>query len=157
MTKDEVISIFTLAGIEVLHCWEINNRYWGSSYRTNPDISSWWLAKTQVGIIEIGWRKRVISIHWEDTSIKQIVTEDDVTKDVSGVHAYSVPKAVEYLTELRKQFSTISKFSYIGESPKTKFAALTLKGLHPASRKVVLKQFCIGCGEVLENCSCEKE
>jgi len=57
----------------------------------------WWLVKTHLGLIEIGWRKRVISINWSDTKVKTIVTTDNVTKDENGVHAYSVEDAVKYL------------------------------------------------------------
>lgn len=56
--------------------------------------------KTPKGLIQIGWRKRVISIDWSDTGIRRVVTEDDVTKDDTMVHAYSYAKALAYLTAL---------------------------------------------------------
>lgn len=64
---------------------------------------AWWLVKTQCGFIEIGWRKRVINIDWSDTPLRLVITTDDVTKEDAMVHAWSVPKVIEYLTEIRKQ------------------------------------------------------
>ncbi len=49
-------------------------------------------------MVQIGWRKRVINIDWTDTPIRKVLTEDDVTKSESMVHAYSTMKALEYLT-----------------------------------------------------------
>lgn len=64
----------------------------------------WWFVKTQFGWVEIGWRKRVIQINWSDIGGARgiDVTADDVTKDNFYVHAWSIPKALEYLTTLRK-------------------------------------------------------
>ena len=65
------------------------------------DEESWFFVKTRYGFIEIGWRKRVLSINWSETPARVIVTTDDVTKGTDMVHAWSVPKAIEYLTALR--------------------------------------------------------
>ncbi len=105
MKREEVKSIFTLSGFEVLAMKELidgygyksdDPRFFGSYPRT-----VWWFVKTSFGWIEIGWRKRVIAIDWTDTGIKAAVTEDDVTKDEFKVHAYSFTKAVEYLAKLK--------------------------------------------------------
>lgn len=99
MKEDELNSIFTLAGIKILNKWKLINKYW-------PEISldtPWWLVKTDMGLIEIGWRKRVFSISWNDTSFRGIITEDDVTKGMDHVHAWSNLKAIEYLKNLRTQ------------------------------------------------------
>lgn len=100
MTKNEVESIFQLAGIEIKKTWEIVNKYWPNTPTYDAVRTPWWLVKTNKGIIEIGWRKRVISIDWSDTDISCMVTEDDVTKDFDVVHAYSAEKAISYLKTL---------------------------------------------------------
>ena len=99
-------SLFTLAGFNVLRAWELPNKYQGpyayyyqdTGYRRDP----WWLVKTEYGLIEIGWRKRVISIDWDDTDLLKTITADDVTKRPTMVHAWSIEKALEYLRALRK-------------------------------------------------------
>jgi len=130
MTETEARAIFTLAGIEVFNLWQLPNGYHGPARTENLDIprvyeegvtlltypqleflnsavpsfkSPWWLVKTKHGLIEIGWRKRVISIDWSDTPIRKHVTKDDVTKDLTSVHAWSLEKAVEYLKAFRKE------------------------------------------------------
>jgi hypothetical protein len=101
MTESQVRALFLLANIELLNLWQIENKYWPSAYVEEIKNSPWWLVKTELGIIEIGWRKRVISINWEDTGVKAIVTEDEVTKNETLVHAYSYIKALEYLIALK--------------------------------------------------------
>ena len=107
MTKIEVAGLFVLAKIDVLDMFEIKNKYWGD---INPVISAkepWWLVKTNYGLVEIGWRKRVISIDWSDTKVRKVITSDDTTKDEYSVHAWLMPKALEYLTELSNQFKLL--------------------------------------------------
>lgn len=123
MKREEAESMLTLAGFKILHVWELVNGYWPSALRMiddrlSPDYtyppledriksclhplrSPWWLLMTERGPIEIGWRKNVISIDWEATPIRAIVTDDNVTKGNTYVHAWSVPDAVRYLTALR--------------------------------------------------------
>lgn len=74
-------------------------RSWMSDYRWRHDRPAW-LVKTRYGLMEIGWRKRVIQIDWRDTNLRRVVTADDVTKTDTCVHAWSVEKAVEYLRVL---------------------------------------------------------
>ena len=102
MDSKEVDSIFYLAGIEILNKWELVNQYWPKSYVERIQNSPWWLVKTELGLIRIGWRKRVMSIDWSDTEIRKIVTEHDVTKSEEGVHASSSLMAVEYLIALKE-------------------------------------------------------
>lgn len=100
--EEEFRAIFTLAGIEIQKTWYLQNNYWPN----HPDYfdirTPWYLFRTPLGLIRIGWRKRVISIHWEDTPIKKTVTEDNVTKDEQMVHAYTPEKAIEYLKALAR-------------------------------------------------------
>jgi len=92
-------SIIQLAGFDVLAHYELANGYYPRSYTSAVLENPWWLVKTQYGLIEIGWRKRVISISWDFT--KCIVTSDEVTRGEDHVHAYSNLKAAEYLQALR--------------------------------------------------------
>ena len=107
MTEEQVKGLFVLAGIQVTKLHKLENKYWPN----HPDYldvrakSPWWLVMTPHGPIEIGWRKRVISISWEDTSTRVVPTSDAVTKSETYVHAYSYPKALEYLTVIAAAMS----------------------------------------------------
>lgn len=106
MKEDEVKALFTLAGFGVGKVYELANMYWGGSAgvaRWDGGISPtgpWWLLMTEAGPIRIGRRKRVIEIEWDQTSIRKVVTEDEVTKHDTLVHAWSTEKALEYLKAL---------------------------------------------------------
>lgn len=106
LKETEVLNIMELAGIKVLGTpYALMNEYHSGGRDRNGEKQywhPWWLVKTQYGFIKIGWRKRVIHIEWTDTPIRAIVTEDELTKDPYYVHAYSITKAVEYLTEWNK-------------------------------------------------------
>jgi hypothetical protein len=158
MSEDEVRSTFTLAGIEVLNLWKTDNQYQGVSYRTNPDIPPWWLVQTPVGMMILGWRSRVIEMDWENTPIRinqeHPLTKDDVTKTETYIHAYGLPKAVEYLTEFRKRFSSVSTYSYSSERPDIAFARRILSNLHPTTRRLIIKDYCYACGETNCNGQC---
>lgn len=100
MNEEEAKALFLLAGFNVTRLHRLENQYWPEAYVEERKRSPWWLAITEFGPVKIGWRKRVISINWEDTAARVLVTEDNVTKDTTLVHAYSYPKALEYLTTL---------------------------------------------------------
>jgi len=102
MEEIKVKALFELANLPIKNVHEIANEYWPKhfDYDEIRRGSPWWLVSTNWGLIKIGWRKRVISISWDDTPIKFIVTADDVTKNETLVHAYSYGKAVDYLTIL---------------------------------------------------------
>lgn len=93
-------AMFKLAKIPVLAHWRLANGYWPDSYMVLCAENPWWLVKTPVGLIEIGWRKRVLNIDWEDTPIRCVITQDDTTKSPTSVHAWTAEKAIEYLTTL---------------------------------------------------------
>ncbi len=67
----------------------------------------WFIVKTEIGRIKIGWRKRVIMIDWSDTQVsecgEQLFHEEATTKgqpyDNNGmwVHADGYDKAKEYI------------------------------------------------------------
>jgi hypothetical protein len=106
MTEQEARAIFLLAGFEVKNLYQIGNQYWPEAYVEERKRDPWWLVQTPAGLVKIGWRKRVISIDWEDTPVRVEVTTDQVTKDKTMVHAYSFGKAVDYVTQLRREYVT---------------------------------------------------
>jgi hypothetical protein len=105
-SREETTSILTLAGLPPGGMWELVNGYWPDSPIYDDARVPWWLAETHLGLIRIGWRKRVLEIDWSATDARRIVTDDDVTKTTSMVHAWSVAKAIGYLTALREWAST---------------------------------------------------
>ena len=96
-----VKALFITVGFEVMKIWKLQNKYWGDSHLDVSFANPWWLVKTDFGLIEIGPRKRVISIDWSDTTCRDIITEDEVTKDETMVHAWTEAKMIEYLLALR--------------------------------------------------------
>lgn len=102
MKQEHARALFEMAGFEVKSLHQLSNGYWPDvpDYAEVRRLRPWWLAITQHGPIVIGWRKRVINIDWSDTPLRHTVTEDDVTKSETMVHAYSYPKAMEYLWNL---------------------------------------------------------
>lgn len=90
--RQDLLDCFKNANMEVLRSWNIENGYSG----TNAD---WLLVQTPLGLITIGWRKRVINIDWTDTGIKHLI-EGDATKWEEGCHAWGYDKAVEALISL---------------------------------------------------------
>ncbi len=114
LSEMTIKSLFHLAGFKVLKIWRLENQYW-PHYETYDEIrkkSPWWLVRVGfpyspgdvevIGLIEIGWRKRVINIDWSETAVRASVTDDDVTKSETMVHAWSDTKALEYLKALAK-------------------------------------------------------
>lgn len=96
----ELKNLVKLSGIKFDKTWEMANNYWPDAYAENRNNSPWLLVRTPRGMIYLGWRKRVIEINWSDTDIRQIITEDDVTKGDYLVHAWGIVKALEYLTKI---------------------------------------------------------
>jgi hypothetical protein len=106
MTEDVARSLFTLAGFDVIRMKPLPDGYGypvsDHRYFEEPPRVVWWFVKTQFGWIEIGPRKRVIAIDWTDVGGPFDVTNDDVTKNGTLVHAATHAKAIEYLTRLRE-------------------------------------------------------
>lgn len=74
----------------------------------------WFLCHTPDGDIEIGWRKRVISIEWKDNFKPfdmSIFDSEDVTKWERGIHAWGDNKAYEYLGKVKE---------FVNSKPKKK-------------------------------------
>lgn len=94
-------AIFQLAGFTVSHVWELANGYWPLAPEYDEVRVPWWLFMTEIGPVQIGYRKRVMHIEWTACANRIVVTEDQVTKSETYVHASSDVKAIEYLRALR--------------------------------------------------------
>jgi hypothetical protein len=100
MIYDEVKALVTLAKIPDTGISRTSNLYWPDhpNYDEMREKFPWWVIHVEGGgAITIGWRKRVIFIDWSMTNRRGLITEDDVTKDNTMVHAWSLEKALEYL------------------------------------------------------------
>ncbi len=97
------LEMFRLAGFTVSKksIYELLNLYWRHDEAALDIYGSWYLVKTQYGLIRIGWRKRVIEIDWSDTGTSWLVG-DDVSHEEHWCHAWEYPKCLEYLTDLCK-------------------------------------------------------
>jgi hypothetical protein len=100
MKREHALALFEMARFDVKSIHELPNGYWPAAYIEQRAASPWWLVETNIGLVKIGWRKRVIQISWTDTSYRGVVTADDVTEDDDMVHAWSYAKALEYLAAL---------------------------------------------------------
>jgi hypothetical protein len=66
----------------------------------------WFIFHTPDGDIEIGWRKRVISIDWKENFkpfSMELFKSEEVTKGIRSIHAWSREKAHEYLKKVRDE------------------------------------------------------
>jgi hypothetical protein len=86
------------------------NQSWPDDARYDEvrDANPWWTVRlTRYGweqttvVIRIKRRKRVWELEWTDTPYRGILTEDDLTKDETYVHAYTWGKLITYLSQLR--------------------------------------------------------
>lgn len=98
---------------EILSCFdspifveEIPNQY---CHRACCRHLPWFVVTTAVGRIQIGWRKRVISIDWEDTkgtaTSGHLFAEENVTKGDHMIHAWSIEDAKRYVAAIIKSGS----------------------------------------------------
>lgn len=98
--EEKIRAVFLLADIEVIKLEEIDNEY--CSPTCCPE-NNWWLVTTDIGIIKVGWRKRVINLDW--SLVPDAPTgyefQDEVTKWATGIHAYGYGKLVQYLVDLK--------------------------------------------------------
>ncbi len=92
------MSVFQEAGYtELLHLTHPNG------YCPCEHCEPWAHMITEIGEIEIGWRKRVIHIDWKKTGCQfpDLFKGQDVTQWATGIHAWGRDKAIEYLHRLR--------------------------------------------------------
>jgi len=109
MNTKQIESIFSLAGIDILKIEYLIDGYGyppdDPRFKEKPPRCCWYFVKTIKGWIKIGERKRVIAIDWSDTDIQVLVTDDDVTKGLSLVHAWTITDTIKYLTALGKKIN----------------------------------------------------
>ena len=108
--------MFKKAGHKDVHIFKIKNEYCHE-----PSCSScwpWFLVNSHIGTIKIGWRKRVINIDTSSETIsKQLVLRDlfsdqDVTKGADYIHAHGDEKAIEYLVKIREAVEEIDEICH---------------------------------------------
>ena len=93
--------IFTSVGFKQIEMQSIPNEY-SSSEWDGP----WFKITTEIGMIKIGWRKRVMNIDWiaircGTDNFLHLFASEDVTKGENYIHAWSKEKAIEYLTAIK--------------------------------------------------------
>lgn len=97
--RERFDGVFFKAGFTKIKLDEIPNQYC-------PCIvcEPWYRVATEVGTIEIGWRKMVINIDWSKTRVDllTIFQGEPVTKESSYIHAHGEAKAEEYLRRIRE-------------------------------------------------------
>lgn len=101
-----VTALFRMCGERPACYIRIPNEYCGTESdcdicRGNP----WWLVEIPgVGVLKLGWRKRVIEIDWSRTGVsvsQDRITEDNVTyHDRGSIHAWGYDKAIAHLMEV---------------------------------------------------------
>ena len=106
LNEEQARSIFNIAGIKVNHVYALMNQYVPNTeaYAEYLCTHPWFLVESELGNIVIGAHKKVVSISWSSTKIRVVVTDDDVTKSNSYVHAGSIIDCVRYLTSLKAHF-----------------------------------------------------
>lgn len=98
MQEEYLRAIFLLADVPITGLWRLANQYDAGLTQIKP----WWLVSTSIGMIVVGWRKRVISIDWAASRVRRIITSHETTKEETYVHAWSYAHAVEYVKELHQ-------------------------------------------------------
>ena len=88
--------IFAAAGFNKTEFTPIPNQYCPCEH-----CAPWFDVKTELGVIRIGWRKRVINIECNWNDLKQLFPNEDVTKEKNYIHAWGKEKAIEYLTKIK--------------------------------------------------------
>jgi hypothetical protein len=96
--------MFERAGLTPIYVREIDNKYCGPKCCPHR---VWLLVTTPMGVIEIGWRKRVMVIDWSKSDLTAeadaLFKDEDTTKDERMIHAWSYDKATQYLKKLAEQ------------------------------------------------------
>lgn len=99
--RDEVVEIYARAGAGTIYIEELPNEYCKRACCLNRP---WFRVTSALGHVVIGRRKRVFSIDWKDSRVALdghvLFPDEDVTRWETGIHAWSVDKAVEYVRRL---------------------------------------------------------
>lgn len=93
--REDILAVFSGRQIFVE---ETKNEYFIQPY---AKYYPWLIVTTAKGRIKIGWRKRVLNICWDDSTIKEsakdLFPDEDVTKFDKTIHAWGYDKAKEYI------------------------------------------------------------
>lgn len=102
--KEFFRKVFFDAGCESIYMEEIPNEYWPEAYAFEKLASPWFMVTTRVGHFKIGWRKNVIVLDWERTTLSAdgavVFAEESTTKDRRMIHCHGYDKLREYLKKL---------------------------------------------------------
>lgn len=98
----------TAAGFKVIGAIRQPNEYGSLLYR-----GPWWLFDTDMGVVKVGWRKRVIQLDFSKVDSSYIVTDDSVTKSAGMVHADNHDQLTSYLMEVRANAKPGAMAGYI--------------------------------------------
>lgn len=101
--RREIEKIYEDAGVTAIYMEPLPNGYCSLPCCLNKP---WFRVTSKIGHVVIGWRKSVISIDWKDTQVKksgESLSSDNVTRWESGIHAYGVEKATEYIRALHAE------------------------------------------------------
>ncbi len=97
--RAEIINLFKIN--KPIFVEEIPNGYC-SSYCCKH--LPWFVITTSIGRFEIGWRKRVLSIDWSKTIVKElginIFPNEKVTVGTDYIHAWSLEDAERYIANI---------------------------------------------------------
>lgn len=90
--------LFKEAGLQTRAMRLLPNGYSKSTSRP------WILAETQFGWLKVGWRKRVISMHWDQFTISvdglRLFDDQAVTKGAHMIHAWGKEACIDYIKRL---------------------------------------------------------
>jgi hypothetical protein len=104
-TKGEFQKAFSDAGLNTIFMEEIPNEYFGED-DTWGIGDPWYIVTTSIGHIKVGWRKRVIVLDYERTTIEdfagKLFPDEDVTMGDRMIHAWGYEKLTEYLKKLSR-------------------------------------------------------
>lgn len=99
--RAQIEGIYRSAGVEAIYMEPLPNGYCPDPCCLNKP---WFRVTSRIGHVVIGWRKSVISIDWNDSTVKEsgedLFPAEDVTRWGTGVHAWGVAKATEYIRRL---------------------------------------------------------
>lgn len=111
--RKQIEDIFRRAGVDAIYMEPLPNGYCSNPCCLNKP---WFRVTSEMGHIVIGWRKRVISINWKDTLIKQsgeeLFPNEQVTRgktydEDSGryMHAWGADAAFMYIKRLHETYA----------------------------------------------------
>jgi len=104
-TKADFKKAFEDAGFDTIFMEEVSNEYWCGIDKAWALSRPWFMVTTPVGHIKVGWRKRVIELNWERTTIEataeKLFPDHSATTGHRMVHAYGYERLTAYLKTLR--------------------------------------------------------